>query len=191
MPNSFYKPNYLPPTDKRFRMRVGQTHHLIVTTNILGVEVEYFSRLGQEEGDWKVWLSYADNPDFEGLRHPRLGWDLVGLARLLWAYVGVAESIHLTTSQNRTGVEPFHLEEGIQQHRDSTETRTLIFSVLRAAKRPLSRREIAELIGLSKHARLNNLIETMVGAGEIIRTEEVLKNGKIKFLYTDNEDTPG
>ncbi len=189
MPRSFYKPNALPPTDKRFRMRVGINHHLVVTTTILGVELEYFSRSAQPEGDWKIWLDYADNPDFEGLRHPRLGWDLVGLARLLWAYVGVAERIHLTTSERRTGVEPFHLEQGIQQHRDSTETETLIFSVLVGAKgRALSRKEIAEAIGLSKHSRLNHLIEQMVKAGKIIKTEEVLKNGKTKFLYTDNKD---
>ncbi len=165
----------MPPTDKRFRMRLGN-HHLLVTTTLLGVEVEYFTRAGQADGDWKVWLDYADNPDLEGLRHPVLGWDLVGLARLFWAYVGAAGNGKVSTRS--------HLESGINQHRESTETRSLIRSVLQKSKRPLSRKDIAETIGKSKHSRLNNLIEQMVKDGEIIKTEAKLQNGKSKYLYS-------
>jgi hypothetical protein len=171
-------------------MRVGISHHLVVTTSLLGVEVEYFTRMGQTDGDWKIWLDYDENPDLEGLRHPRLGWDLIGLARLLWAYVGVAETIYQNAKQDGSQVEPFHLEDGIRRWRESHETRTLILSVLRAAERPLTRRQIANLIGLSKHPRLNKLIEEMAEAGEIKRIEEPLRNGKAKFLYSDNKDTP-
>lgn len=189
MPRTFYRDVYVPPTDKRFRVRIGLNHHLVVWTNVYGVQLEYFTKMNQEQGDWTVWLDYDENPDLKGLFHPVHGWDLVGLARLLWAYVDAAETIQRTSAKDGKVSVPFHLNPGIREWRESQETTLLIHSVLQAANRPLSRKEIAKGLGKSKHPRLNKLIESMVEAGELTRSEEPLQNGKMKYLYSDNADT--
>lgn len=179
----------LPPTDSRFRMRAGE-HYLIVSTTRIGVQVEYYSQMAQAEPDWRVWLDYDENPDLLGLRDARLGWDLVGLARLLWAYVGAAQTVELTARQDGKVSTPSHLMAGVRVWRESHQTEALILELLGRVNRPLSRAEIARELGLTKNPRLIELIESMVAGGELSRTEEPLANGKTKYLYSDNRFTP-
>lgn len=194
MSNPYYyrrRDDYQPPRDTRFRMRVGVTSYIVVTTGPFGVSMSYFDKYAHsksDEPDWVMHLDFVDNPHLWGLRDPALGWDLIGLARLLWAYVVNPNQVELTAGQRRepddTVSEQFHREHDIQQRRETAETEALIREALQHSVRPVTRLELAKVLGLSKSPRLIGIIEGMVDRGELKRAEVELKNGKSTFLYT-------
>lgn len=186
----WYREPELPPQDKRFRMRVGVGQFLVVTTSVVGVEVNYYSKSRLENPDWTLWLDYTDNPQLQGLRHPQLGWDLVGLAKLLWAYVVNPNQVRLNGGQSvetgETVSAQYQVISGSQIRRESAETEALLYSVLQGANRPMTRLQLARALGLTKSPNLITIIEGMVERGDIQRIEKQLKNGKSTFLYADN-----
>lgn len=194
MPNPSYfrrQGPELPPHDKRFRMRVGLNHFLVITTTVIDVSIEHYSKSAQKDPDWTMHLTYADNPQLEGLRHPQFGWDLVGLARLLWAQVMNPNPMQLTGAQRieqgETVSASYEVINGAQAHRDAAETEALLRSVLQQAARPMTRLELVRAIGKTKSPWLISLIEGMVKRGAIQKTEQELENGGRLFLYSDNE----
>lgn len=182
---------FIPPLDKRFRMRVGVNQFLVVTTNVLGVEVNYYSKPALDKPDWTLWLEYNDNPHLQGLRHPQLGWDLVGLARLFWAYVVNPNQAPLNSSQrveiDETVSAQYQVISGPQMHLKIEETESLLRSVLKRSGRPMTRLELAHAIGKTKAPRLISIIESMVDRGEIHRVVTTLKNGKVTYHYTTSK----
>lgn len=71
----------------------------------------------------------------------------------------------------------------VQKHRPRLSTRTQIIEALNTHEEPLSRAEIAELLGREKTPHLIQLIEQLVEEGILKRGLKTYRNGVNGYVY--------
>jgi predicted transcriptional regulator len=70
-----------------------------------------------------------------------------------------------------------------QQHRPIDDTRRLIVEAILAANQPLTRTQIARALHRSKTPHLNNVIDTLVEEGYLMRSVTTFRNGVEGYIY--------
>lgn len=71
-----------------------------------------------------------------------------------------------------------------ESHRGRAEALTLIVDVVKHARAPMTRLQIARAIQRAKTPYLVGLITELVGTGDLSETARVRPNGAIEYLYT-------